>query len=70
MDDYEVVGEEITVPDMHTRKKMMFDRASSTFVQPVCTYSFIPGSCVQIDKSPESIVNTAPVVYHVLVFEI
>lgn len=32
MEDYEVVGEEIIVPDMHTRKKMMFDQASSNYV--------------------------------------
>lgn len=42
MEDYEIVGEEIVVPDMHTRKKMMFDRASSNVVWPVSTYSLIP----------------------------
>ena len=24
--DYQVVGEEVVVPDMHTRKKLMFDK--------------------------------------------
>ena len=28
MKDYKAVGKEIIVPDMHTRKKMMFDKAS------------------------------------------
>lgn len=42
MEDYEIVGEEIVVPDMHSRKKMMFDRASSNVVRPVSTYSLIP----------------------------
>ena len=34
MDEYEAACEEIIVPDMHTRKKMMFDRAKGFIALP------------------------------------
>ena len=34
LDHYEAAGEEIIVPDMHTRKKMMFDQAKGFIALP------------------------------------
>ena len=34
MDEYEAACEEIIVPDMHTRKKLMFDRAKGFIALP------------------------------------
>ena len=48
MESYKAVGEEIVVPDMHTRKKMMFDRVHNLYLFGG------EGSLIQTTNNPRS----------------